>query len=552
MTQSPSSNFDGAIAAANSLLTSQGYGIRDYPSNMGGLVSAILALNLSPVNIGITPPQWMPTRDENGLVTGDGWDPAPKNGTLWFDTRQGRLMVWVNDGFYQANGNDQLVALSDEAPSSPIKGQTWYSTSNGVYYIYSGSTWVAITGGENSFATLSSDILQIQNQVDELSVRRSGGREYEVFNVSATPAAPNGKISINSLSVNDIYLIAIADEDKNSILSQPGALNDLIDIESSNGEIVRFSITNIDNGVYTVSKLLGTRDLILDETVKVFVYPQNADYATITYTNDQINTLQSQLDAMEVSVTADQMQALETEINDLTITINSLPTGATPQQLDELQTQITSNDADITTITGNIASIDTRVSTIESGLSDYALAVDLSSLTTNVQSNLTAITALQSDATALQSQIDEINNTKIANLQNEIDALETELGNRNKIHYSDAVPTVPLSNGDLWFDSTNLRILVYHQNMWINPDRSAGGVLVDEKQIYYQNTEPVGTHLNEGDLWFNNTTLRLHVYHQNAWTISDQIINTTRALIVDAAQQTNDFASFRQYIIDNA
>ena len=552
MTQSPSSNFDGAIAAANSLLSSQGYGIRDYPSNMGGLVSAILALNLSPANIGITPPQWMPTRDENGLVTGDGWDPAPQNGTLWFDTRQGRLMVWVNDGFYQANGNDQLVALSDDAPSSPIKGQTWYSTANGVYYIYNGSTWVAITGGENSFATLSSDILQIQNQVDELSVRRSGGREYEVFNVSSTPAAPNGKISVNSLLVDDIYLIAIADEDKNNILSQPGELNDLIDIESSNGDIVRFSITNIDNGVYSVSKLLGTRDLILDETVKVYVYPQNADYATITYTNEQINTLQSQLDAMEVSVTADQMQALETEINDLTITINSLPTGATPQQLDGLQTQITSNDADITTLTGNITSIDTRVSTLESGLSDYALAVDLTSLTTNVQSNLNSITTLQSDAASLQNQIDVINNTKIANLQNEIDALETELGNRNKIHYSDTVPTVPLSNGDLWFDSTNLRILVYHQNMWINPDRSAGGVLVDEKQIYYQNTEPVGTHLNEGDLWFNNTTLRLHVYHQNAWTISDQIINTTRALIVDAAQQTNDFASFRQYIIDNA
>ena len=74
--------------------------------------------------------------------------------------------------------------------------------------------------------------------------------------------------------------------------------------------------------------------------------------------------------------------------------------------------------------------------------------------------------------------------------------------------------------------------------MWINPDRSAGGVLVDEKQIYYQNTEPVGSHLNEGDLWFNNSTLRLHVYHQNVWTISDQVINTTRSLIVDAAQQT--------------
>ena len=88
--------------------------------------------------------------------------------------------------------------------------------------------------------------------------------------------------------------------------------------------------------------------------------------------------------------------------------------------------------------------------------------------------------------------------------------------------------------------------------MWINPDRSAGGVLVDEKQIYYQNTQPVGGHLNDGDLWFDNTTLRLHVYHQNVWIISDQVINATRSLIVDAAQNTADFASFRQYIIDNA
>lgn len=552
MTYTPASNFDGAIAAANSLLTDQGYGIKDYPSNMSGLISAILALKIGQSNIGITPPQWMPTRDEQGVITGDGWDPAPQNGTLWFDTRQGRLMVWVNDGFYQANGNDRYSVVADDAPQNPVSGQAWYNSTTGAYYIYDGSQWIGISGGSGSFGALSSEIAVMQNQLDELSVRRSNAREYQVFNISTTPQAPSGKVSLNSLMIDAVSLIAVGDDDINQIISQPGATNDLIDIESSSGEIVRFSITGTSGDAYTVTKVTGSRNLTLNETVKVYVYPQNADYATITYTTDQINTLQDQINAMQISVTSDQMQSLETDLSALTATVNSLPTGASPEQLSALQTQIDSNDIDITAVNTSITGIDTRLTTIEAGLTNYATASELNVLTTLVNTTETSVTTLQGTATSLQSQIDEINNTKLVDIENEIDALETELGNRNKIHYSDTVPTTTLGNGDLWFDSTNLRILVYHQNMWINPDRSAGGVLVDEKQIYYQNSAPMGSHLNEGDLWFDNTTLRLNVYHQNSWIISDQVINATRSLIVDAAQQTSDFASFRQYIIDNA
>jgi len=552
VTQTPSSNFDGAIAAANSLLTSQGYGIKDYPSNMAGLISAILALNLPPSITGITPPQWLPTRDEQGNITGDGWDPAPQNGTLWFDTRQGRLMVWVNDGFYQANGSERYSIVSDDVPENPISGQAWYNSATSVYYIYDGSQWIGITGGEGSFTALSGDIALMQNQLDELSLRRSNAREYSVFNISPTPQAPSGKISLNSLSVDAISLIAIGQDDINQIISQPGATNDLIDIESTNGEIVRFSITGTNGDAYVVTKVTGTRDLVLDETVKVYVYPQNAEYATIAYTTDQIDALQEQINGMQISVSSDQIQTLESELDALTTTVNNLSTGATPEQLAAIQTQIDSNDADILATTTSVSNIDTRLITVEGELANYATVAALTSLTTVANATQTSVTALETTATSLQSQIDEINNIKLVNIENEIDALEAELGNRNKIHYSDTVPTTTLGNGDLWFDSTNLRILVYHQNMWINPDRSAGGILVDEKQIYYQNSEPVGSHLNDGDLWFDNTTLRLHVYHQNVWTISDQVINATKSLIVDAAQNTSDFASFRQYIIDNA
>ena len=520
---------------------------------MAGLISAISALNIGQSHIGITPPQWIPTRDAQGDITGDGWDPAPRNGTLWFDTRQGRLMVWVNDGFYQTNGRDRFSVVADDAPLNPVSGQAWYNSLTDVYYIYDGSKWVAISGGEGSFSALTNDIAVIQNQVDEISVRRSNAREYEVFNINNSPQAPIGKISLNSLSVDDITLIAIGSEDINQIISQPGEGRDLIDLESSNGEIVRFSIAGTSGDAYVVTKVTGTRNLTLGETLKVYVYPQNSEYATVTFTTNQIDTLQDQINSLQISVTSEQMQALQTDLTALTTTVNNISTGATPEQISAIQVQIDNNDADITAANSSISAIDTRLTTVETNLSDYATVVELNTLTTLANTTEASVTTLQSTATSLQSQIDDINNTKLVNIENEIDALETELGNRNTIHYSDTVPTTAtLGNGDLWFDSTNLRILVYHQNMWINPDRSAGGVLVDEKQIYYQNVAPTGSHLNEGDLWFDNTTLRLNVYHQNSWIISDQVINATRSLIVDAAQNTSDFASFRQYIIDNA
>ena len=175
MSLSPTYNFDGAIAAANSLLSTQGYGIKDYPSNWSGLISAILSLNINQSNVGITIPQWLPIRDENGVVTGDSFDPPPSNGTLWFDTRQGKLMVWVNDGFYQTNGTDRYSAVGPTPPDNPVIGQTFYDTDSLSYYIFDGSLWVelvAIVGGGagGGSGDSSAAILDLQRQIDELNI----------------------------------------------------------------------------------------------------------------------------------------------------------------------------------------------------------------------------------------------------------------------------------------------------------------------------------------------------------------------------------------------
>ena len=43
--------------------------------------------------------------------------------------------------------------------------------------------------------------------------------------------------------------------------------------------------------------------------------------------------------------------------------------------------------------------------------------------------------------------------------------------NSKKVLYGDTAPTVALSDGDLWFDSRNLRLNVQHGGYWVFPDR---------------------------------------------------------------------------------
>ena len=317
---------------------------------------------------------------------------------------------------------------------------------------------------------MTSDIAVIQNQIDEISLRRSAAREYDVFNINISPNAPEGKISLDSLTVDTVTKISIGNSDKNSIISQPGAVDDLIDIESTTGEIVRFQITAVnsvtsfpDRTEYTVTKILGTRDLTLDETVNVYVYPQNSSYATVDYTTTQINTLQDQINAMQISVTAEQMTNLENSVNTVSSDLATLSTSvnnlATSSAITALQTQIDSNDTDITSINTNLTSLDGRITTLETDITTYTPLTDHNTLSSTVTAQGANITALQTQANTTESDLSV--------LRGEFDGLRI-------IHYSATPPSQSsLENGDFWFDTEELRILVRHGGAWLNPDRNA-------------------------------------------------------------------------------
>ena len=91
------------------------------------------------------PPNWNIETDGSGNITGGSFGPAPKNGDLWFDTRQGRLFVWLDDGYYQANGADGIPTVDATPPTQEVVGALWYNTGNSALYIWDGTQWDQVT-----------------------------------------------------------------------------------------------------------------------------------------------------------------------------------------------------------------------------------------------------------------------------------------------------------------------------------------------------------------------------------------------------------------------
>ena len=133
-------NYEGLIQSLNLRRIENYQEPKEYPANFGGLVEAILDLNWGQANTGTRPPNW----NQSTL----SYSVSPSEGALWFDTRQGRLMVFAHGDWYQTNGGDGYPVVDPTPPTDPVTGQLWFDFTNSALNIWNGINWVPITSSE--------------------------------------------------------------------------------------------------------------------------------------------------------------------------------------------------------------------------------------------------------------------------------------------------------------------------------------------------------------------------------------------------------------------
>ena len=143
----PQENYVGIIQAINEVRTDNDELPKFYTPNFAGIIEALKDLGqIGEAGSNVYPPNWIPEYDEDGNIIGGGYDKLPENGRLWFDIRQGRLMVFQDGDWYQANGADGLTVVGPEIPEREVIGGLWYNTTNNALYIYTGDTWSLVGG----------------------------------------------------------------------------------------------------------------------------------------------------------------------------------------------------------------------------------------------------------------------------------------------------------------------------------------------------------------------------------------------------------------------
>ncbi len=128
-----------------------------YDANFEGITRALW--DLGTVLAGTVPP---PATSTTGTLP-PNWDATagdyvpggePSDGSFWFDERQGRLLIAKGGEWHQTNGGDGFAHIGANAPARQTPGMLWFDTRQGVGLVYvdyvSGSGesgWYQFSGG---------------------------------------------------------------------------------------------------------------------------------------------------------------------------------------------------------------------------------------------------------------------------------------------------------------------------------------------------------------------------------------------------------------------
>ena len=377
-------SYGGIVSALKDIQAASGGDVKSYPNNFAGIIAAIEDLERTLVDgglpdVGAPPPGWEIITEPDGSI-GGGWQEKPLDGTLWFDTRQGRLFISIDGEFYQTNGADGISHVGPAPPvNPPVVGQHWLDTTNNLFYVYIGEgIWQAITSEGD--ITLTTDSLPLARQ----HVLPDPG-----YTPTVLPPLPTGSDMEVQSDLNEwLFESAFALEQ---------AINE--------------SSVTISEDPPTENVVPGT--LWFDsETLELSIYYQDGDSAQwvpvfVNYGFQEAiapveNALIAEIDARQKAVTA-----LHTLINEMD-TVDDARVDSIEQSVNQLQTEV--SDIQIPSIEhlatkSQITPIESRVTALENeevDLSAYATSEFVSDVQQSLLDIINSKTYLElSDITPL-------------------------------------------------------------------------------------------------------------------------------------------------------
>mgnify|MGYP002701097425 CR=1 FL=1 len=367
-------------------IASQGGTNKAYHNNVAGIIAAIEDLVFTQEKVPVTPAD----KPNGGNVGTDAegnpqWDVAvqPRDGELWFDTRQGRLFIAIENEYYQTNGADGLATVTSTTvePTSPVIGSFWWDITTSSLYIFDGF-WR--TPGGTIVGTWEDGYTPVWRLVTTTSTTFAEG----------AVAIPSGSVILREPAGNTLPALNygnITNQSQFNAWLYNGLESLETAIEASEGANAK-----LEAGT-TAPSNPGARDLWYDTgTNKLKIYSNSAwidaspqlnydsDITTVTgLINSEQTTRQAAIatltNQIATAVTGSSaFQNLEADVASLETQVNAIPIVDS-----SLLTLVTTTDA-----------LDTRVTTLEGVTPDFAVVASATNAATNLATVNARIDAL--------------------------------------------------------------------------------------------------------------------------------------------------------------
>ena len=281
-------NFSGIIDAINQVRDANYEQPKTYTHNFAGIIEALADLSkVGDAGSGATPPNWIPEYDSEGNIIGGNYDELPRNGQLWWDVRQGRLFVYQDGEWYQANGADGLTIVGQNLPTREVVGGLWYNTTNNSLYIYDGSQW-SIVGGATAYDT---NALALANPT---TARYNNTDNYLPDVGTMTTQADANNYYYDAIRALDTELLST----NNAIAAVPAqripTINSIQPTNPNTGDLWKDTSTG-ELRIYDGSNWTGTSEATQAELDAI-----TASISTLTTnTNNSISSIESDITALE-------------------------------------------------------------------------------------------------------------------------------------------------------------------------------------------------------------------------------------------------------------